>query len=215
MLTIRVRAVCKNFTFTNAIKNLQRNSLQLSNFSSTSSQKLLSPINARRVSNSKGPTFDIDNYDCVYQFRYIKHLRFLCRAKIYQTGASIAFGISSIIIHECGLIHDIELLMVTNGLMFFALIMLFAMSRLLVRVVGRIYLSKDGRTFVISHLNFFGKRRDIKMNVEEILPPSSLNELEDKIFKLKIKNLDGSMFVPVRYGNWFNKNAFLKLIKAK
>lgn len=135
--------------------------------------------------------FNPNDYKCIYQFTYINHLRIVSRMKIYQTGASIIFGISSIVMYEMEILTDMMKLAVLNGLMVFALIMLLIMSRTLVRVVGKLYISNDGKHLIVSHLNFFGKRSDAKFLVDDVLPVMSLDELKELFFRLKFKHFDG------------------------
>jgi len=51
-----------------------------------------------------------ESYDCVYEFRYIKHLRLLSRFKVYQTFFSVSFGMFSLVAFD-----DIQIILFTNG----------------------------------------------------------------------------------------------------
>jgi hypothetical protein len=162
--------------------------------------------------NQQKRTF-LQEFDCIYEFRYIKLVRLLARAKIYQTATSVALGGGSFIMFNMNMINTNEL-MAVNGLMAFALIMLYAISRETVRVVGRMYLSKDENRIMISHLNFFGKRQDFELNTEEIEPIASIDEINQTIFNLKIKNMEGHMVLSLPHAN-INKAAILKIFKIK
>jgi hypothetical protein len=96
--------------------------------------------------------------------------------------------------------------------MFLALIMLFVISRQTVRVVGRMYISDDKTKAMISHLNFFGKRRDFEINIDEIEPLSSLSELKDAYTYFKLKDTNGSMIISVPHGKIHKKDDFLKIL---
>lgn len=154
-----------------------------------------------------------DNFDCIYKFRYINHLRLFSRMKIYQTGLSVLSGVGSIILYNAQIVKELSALLYINGAMVFALIMLFVISRQTVKIIGRIYLSDDQSKVLISHLDFFGKRRDMEINLEDIESLSSIDELSEKFFKLRLKNLDGYMLVSLPLGEIYDKNAFLKLFK--
>ena len=147
-----------------------------------------------------------ESFNCVYEFRFIKHVRLLNRFKIYQTIFAVGTGIYSLIA-----IDDVKSVLVLNGAMFLALIMLFVISRQTIRVVGRIYISDDKTRVLISHLDFFGKRRDFEVNISEIEPLASFGELKEPYFYLKLKDTDGSMIVSVPYGKIHDKNGFLKI----
>jgi hypothetical protein len=51
-----------------------------------------------------------ESYDCVYEFRYIKHLRLLSRFKVYQTFFSVSFAMFSLVAFD-----DIQIILFTNG----------------------------------------------------------------------------------------------------
>jgi len=93
--------------------------------------------------------------------------------------------------YEMNMLEDVQTVVFTNLIMLFALFMLVIMSRFIVRVVGRIYVSKDGKGMIVSHLNFLGKRKDIKFSVDDVMPITTVEEMREKFFKIRFKNLDG------------------------
>jgi hypothetical protein len=156
----------------------------------------------------------LENFDCIYTFRYINQLRLMNRAKVYQTALSITFGVASIFLYDMGLITDINMTLAANASMLCALFMLLLISRQTVKVIGKMYLSKDGSTVLISHLNFWGKRRDFKLKILDIEPLASLYDLNDTIVNLRIKNADGSMYLSLTYGVNLDKDKLFKLLKG-
>lgn len=195
LLCRNLKSLTKNPNYLNIIKEFKP---KLSNSNKTQQSKLY-----------------LNEYECVYQFRYIKQLRLLSRLKIYQTGFAILFGVSSVVLYDMEILNDINQLIAINGSMIFALLMLLLISRQTVKIVGRLYLNQSQNKVLISHLNFLGKRRDMIFNLEDIQPISSLNELKDTFLKLNIKNMDGSMTLVLPYGQVFNKDGFLKVLRAK
>ena len=154
-----------------------------------------------------------ENFNCIYKFKYINHLRLFSRMKIYQTGFSVLSGFGSIILYNTQIVQDLNALLYINTAMVFALIMLFVISRQTVKIVGRIYLNDDQSKVLIAHLGFFGKRRDVLVNLNDIESFSSIDELSDTFFKIRLKNLDGYMLASLPMGEIYDKNAFLKLFK--
>ena len=152
-------------------------------------------------------------FNCVYQFRYINYLRLFSRMKIYQTGLSILSAVGSVVAYDAKWIADLNSLLYLNGAMVFAFIMLFVISRQTVKIVGRLYLSDDGTRVLVSHLNFFGKRRDIQIDLNDVEPLSSIEELGEKFLKLKLKNFDGHMIISLPLGIVYDKKSFLKVFK--
>lgn len=155
-----------------------------------------------------------NEFECILQFRYINHLRLASRLKLYQTGFSILIAAGSVIAFEMDLTKNINALLSANLCMIFALIMLLIVSKQIIRIVGRLYLSKDGKKVLVSHLNFLGKRRDFVVNIEDIQGLNSISELKDTFFKLKMNNMDGFMYMILPYSQILNKQAFLKILKA-
>lgn len=156
-----------------------------------------------------------DQFDCVYQFKFITQLRFMNRLKVYQTFISVGFGVSSIILYDMGYVKEIESMILLNGAMVFALVMMIILSRQTVRVVGRMYLSKDQNTVMISHLNFWGKRRDFQVKLDDVEAIASLGELNETLMNLKLRNMDGSMLLSVPYGKNIQQDGLFKILKIK
>ena len=152
-----------------------------------------------------------NEFSCVYEFRYIKEVRFLNRAKIYQTVLACSLGVASVVMYDFNILSDLNTILGINALMVFALVMLFIISRQTVRVVGKMYLNEDKSKVLISHLSFLGKRKDLLLDINEIRPIASISELGERISYLKLKNSEGSMMLSVPYGRIYNKKDFLKI----
>ena len=173
----------------------------------------------KSYSSTNKPTAEIVEkykgcFNCVYKFNYINHLRLFSRMKIYQTVFSTAFGLGSVVLYDMKIVDDLNYLLVANGCMLFALLMLLIISRQTVKVVGRIYLNDAKDKVILSHLNFLGKRRDVEVDLELIEPLSSLDELNESSLSLKLKNMDGQMYVSLAHGLVYDKSDFLKLFNV-
>ena len=156
-----------------------------------------------------------DLYNCVYKFNYINHIRLFSRMKIYQTMASGVSGVGSVFLYDAGYVQSYEALIFLNSSMVFALAMLFIISRQTVKVVGRIYVSDDGQKVLLSHLNFMGKRRDIELDADMIEPLSSLDELNERYMSLRLKNMDGAMYVYLASCEIYDKKKFLEVFQVQ
>ncbi len=95
-----------------------------------------------------------DTFNCVYKFKYINQLRLFSRMKIYQTVGSTLMGVASVVAYDAKIFTELNSLLMINGAMAFALVMLLIISRQTVKVVGRIYVSDNGQKVMLSHLNF-------------------------------------------------------------
>jgi len=154
-----------------------------------------------------------DTFNCVYKFKYINHLRLFSRIKIYQTAGSALLALGSALAYDAQLL-DLNSLLLINGAMVFALAMLLVISRQCVKVVGRIYVSDDGQRVLLSHLNFMGKRRDVELERGMVEPLSSLDELNESVLKLRLKGMDGCMYVPLKHGEVYDKDTFLAVFNV-
>jgi len=74
--------------------------------------------------------------------------------KIYQTVGSTLMGVASVVAYDAKIFTELNSLLMINGAMAFALVMLLIISRQTVKVVGRIYVSDNGQKVMLSHLNF-------------------------------------------------------------
>ena len=176
-------------------------------------------LTKKSYSSTNKPTADIiekykGSFNCVYKFNYINHLRLFSRMKIYQTVLSTAFGLGSVVLYDLKIVDDLSYLLVANGCMMFALLMLLIISRQTVKVVGRIYLNDAKDKVILSHLNFLGKRRDMEVDLDLIEPLSSLDELNESFLSLKLKNMEGQMYVSLAHGLVYDKSDFLKLFNV-
>merc|ERR1711874_88127 len=98
-----------------------------------------------------------------------------------------------------------------TGVAVFAVVMLGVAGELSRKVVGILYFSPDHKQVVISHLSFFGGRKDVCLDVKDIIPLSETSEdSEDVFWKVYTYSNPGSpsFFIPPRYGGLRDKKAF-------
>lgn len=197
------------------LKKVLLNSLKSAQYMKQSLRTITISINVSKQLDNKQiiETKYKENYNCIYKFNYINHLRLFSRMKIYQTGLSVLSSFASVILYNTKIVQDLTSLLYINGAMVFSLIMLFVISRQTVKLVGRIYLSDDKSKVLISHLDFFGKRRDMAIDLDDIESLSTIDELSEKFVKLRLKNSDGHMLISLPLGNVYDRDGFLKLFK--
>ena len=107
----------------------------------------------------------------IYRFPKIVLIRALSRLKIFQTG----FTVSLIPAMWYAYVERfVELDSVVNGLGLssFAMFMLYVMSGYFRRIIGLICVSEDEQILRVSHLTFWGKRYDLYINTNNIVPLS-------------------------------------------
>ncbi len=143
-----------------------------------------------------------------YSFPHMRGMRTLSRMKLYQTGFTIfaipCMGYS----YAVGTASLLQLEMVL-GVATFAGIMLYVMSFYFMRVAGYLSLSSDRQTLRVSHLSFWGKKRETYIPMESIVPLSDLPDKPgDAYVKLARYDSKDIFFYTLRYGQLRNKSMF-------
>ena len=91
----------------------------------------------------------------------------------------------------------------------FASFMLWVISRACMRVAGYLSLSLDGSTLRVSHLDFWGKRKDSFIPVEEVMPLGDTAEtINDTYMKLIQHDSKDVYYYSLRYGRLKDRDAF-------
>ena len=77
------------------------------------------------------------------------------------------------------------------------------------RVAGYLSLSLDGSTLRVSHLDFWGKRKDSYIPVEEVMPLGDTAEtINDTYMKLIQHDAKDVYYYSLRYGRLKDRDAF-------
>lgn len=108
-------------------------------------------------------------YTNIYKFPYIVHARVFSRLKIAQTIFTVALiptmGLAVWMDYAPTTVFEYSLSIAS-----FACIMLYVISYYLRRLIGIIALNGTGDTIKVSHLNFWGRREDFYVPVEQVIP---------------------------------------------
>jgi hypothetical protein len=159
----------------------------------------------------KKPQF-LDDYHCVYEMKYIRHLKLINRSQIYLTSLATLMALGSLYGYETKKIESVSSILVANGFMYFTMGMLFLVSKQSSRFVGRMYISKDKERVVISHLSIVGKRKNIEVPLDKIQPFDSSDELKDVFIKLRFTNVKDFMYISMGLAKIHDKENFLKIL---
>ncbi|XP_076062993.1 transmembrane protein 186 [Oratosquilla oratoria] len=110
-----------------------------------------------------------ENYELIYRFPYIVPARAICRLKIYQTALTIStLPVALLMAYQD--ILDMSMVFAVGGVSVLAGGMLYIMGELFRRLVGHIYLNHEQDKIKVSHLTFWGRRHDIYMSVNDVVP---------------------------------------------
>eukprot|EP00088_Acartia_fossae_P055561 TRINITY_DN6447_c0_g1_i6.p1 TRINITY_DN6447_c0_g1~~TRINITY_DN6447_c0_g1_i6.p1 ORF type:complete len:274 (-),score=15.90 TRINITY_DN6447_c0_g1_i6:384-1205(-) len=136
----------------------------------------------------------------VFRFPYIVPMYIACRMKIYQTiltalAVPTAAGLTS-----TGVLSPSAFGFIT-GYSVIATGTLFIFGEIFRRTIGFIYLSPDKAEIIISHMNWWGKREDIRCLICDIVPPEDINEeVSDYFFRVKFFDSADFYLMSTKFG---------------
>lgn len=152
------------------------------------------------------------DFKVIYRFPYIRFVRFITRIKLYQTGLTV-FAIPPTVYAYASGIVGLNSCMATVSVGLFASVMLIIMSNFLQRFIGLLAVSDSLLVARLSHLTFFGKRRDVFVPCEDIVPWSDVSENANDMY-LKVRrysNPQDVYFLSLRFGHIENMRELQKL----
>lgn len=168
-------------------------------------QSLFYPFYAARCYCSQ-PRKVSEEFKPVYKLPYIVHARFLCKLKLYQTvvvlgltGASVATQVE---------------LFTPLAICSLALGMLGVMGEFFRKLVGIMYVNPKTDEVTISHLNFWGNRKDVTCRIVDIIPPTDIGEnLSDAYVKLTfVDKANYHLYLSVKFGQVLDQEQFCRVI---
>uniref|UniRef100_A0A8C7MJ59 Transmembrane protein 186 n=1 Tax=Oncorhynchus kisutch TaxID=8019 RepID=A0A8C7MJ59_ONCKI len=129
-------------------------------------------------------------YNLIYSLPHIKLLRAVSRLKLIQTGITIY----------------------STGIAAFAAVMLFSASHYLRRVVGMMYLDESQTTLKVSHLTFWGRRKDVYLPVTDVMTLGDTGDsIGETILRLKRYSSSETLYFSTRLGRVVDRQAFEKV----
>eukprot|EP00057_Strongylocentrotus_purpuratus_P034754 XP_796429.1 PREDICTED: transmembrane protein 186-like [Strongylocentrotus purpuratus] len=190
------------------ITKFGRNALQSKNILCLAQQRFQSTVRGNESRDKVADGQEKSEYKPFYRLPYIVGLRILSRVKIAQTCFTLAILPPLYYYHEAGMVSTWQL-QLSIGTATFALFMLYTMSFFLRRVVGAMYLHRDGDVLKVSHLTFWGSRRDTVLPVMDVIPLSEgSNKAEDVLMKLERYTTKDILYFTLRFGRVIDVEVF-------
>ncbi|KAL2086944.1 hypothetical protein ACEWY4_018003 [Coilia grayii] len=150
-------------------------------------------------------------YTLIYALPSITLLRALSKLKIIQTGITIVILPPIYYFYFQGMV-SLELVDYSSAIALFAVAMLYTVSYFAGRVVGRMYLDSSGTTLKVSHLTFWGARKDLYMPVTDVVPLADAGDKPDEaILSFKRYSTEQKMYLSTRFGRVVDQNGFEKV----
>ncbi|KFP75798.1 Transmembrane protein 186, partial [Apaloderma vittatum] len=153
----------------------------------------------------------LGEFTLVYRFPWIKYCRVLSRLKLLQTATTTLLLPPICYLYLQDQVSQ-SVLCYTTGVACFAGAMLYGMSYFFRRIIGLIYLSETGCTVKVSHLTFWGRRKDIYCPVEAVV---TLDETGDSkgelLLQFKRYNSTDILYFTTRFGQIVDRQKFTQI----
>ncbi|XP_072527918.1 transmembrane protein 186 [Salminus brasiliensis] len=150
-------------------------------------------------------------FSLIYAFPAIKALRAVSRLKLMQTGITAALLPTVSYFYLQGQASGAQLTYAT-GIAAFAAVMLYVMSHYIRRVVGMMYLDSTQTILKVSHLTFWGHRRDMYLPVADVKTVADTGDVQGEvILQLKQFGCSDTLYFSLRFGRVVDRQGFEKV----
>ena len=162
---------------------------------------------------------DINNssdWVTIYKFNQIKTAKFMCKVKMYQTGLTVLFASSSIYAYFDAS-SNLEGCLNTTAICAFACVMLYIFGNIFNKMIGFAYVSRqdeERKWIKLSHLTFWGRRRNVKMPLEDLLPLPS-DSSTTTLYQVMYQHSDPKIrfILPLRFATIYDPQEFERCFK--
>ena len=159
---------------------------------------------------------NLSDWVAIYKFNQIKTAKFMCKVKMYQTGLTVLFASSSIHAYF-NASSDLEGCLNTTAICAFACVMLYIFGNIFNKMIGFAYISRqdeEKKWIKLSHLTFWGRRRNIKIPVEDLLPLPS-DSSTATLYQVMYLHSDPQIrfILPLRFATIYDPQEFQRCFK--
>lgn len=163
------------------------------------------------LSQEKPASTNTTQWIRVYHLPSIRVVRLICRLKLYQTGATIAMIPYVMYLYNIGQV-TVGNVQATMGIATFACFMLAVLSHYFQRCVGRIGFNPVSEEVEISTLNFWGKRHNAVLPLEDIVPFSELPDNPTDVYMvLRRYSSKQTAYLSLKHGYIIDSESFRKI----
>lgn len=156
----------------------------------------------RCCSSQPRPQTSSDEFIPVYRLPLIVGARAICRLKLYQSAA-----VAGLTGYSLACDADLTLPLVLSAV---SLAMLGIMGEFFRRLVGLLYVNPAKNQVKIAHLTFWGNRKEVIVNINDIVPISDSKDRYSDVF-VKINFYEKSLspfYMSIYYGQICDKDLF-------
>uniref|UniRef100_A0A3P9ALV8 Transmembrane protein 186 n=2 Tax=Esox lucius TaxID=8010 RepID=A0A3P9ALV8_ESOLU len=150
-------------------------------------------------------------YNLIYSLPHMKILRTVSRLKLLQTGITMVVLPPVFYMYLHG---DASYFLVTysTGIAAFAAVMLYTASYYLRRVIGKMYLDESQTMLKVSHMTFWGRRKDEYLQVTDVMTLGDTGDSAvEPILKLKRYSSSETLYFSIKLGRVVDRQAFEKV----
>lgn len=153
-----------------------------------------------------------DNVSLLYRFNHISTASTITKVKIFQTVLVIAAVPYLYGYYLSGVVSYLKF-MSSVGIMTFSTAMLYVLGGSISKIICVMKYNKDTDEVLISHLTFWGRRRDVSIPVSNIVPVSDSGEnVTDTFIKVNTFDNSESFVIPLKDATEQEKEAVLAII---
>lgn len=151
---------------------------------------------------------DVNKFQLIYKFPGIRMCKAVSRLKILQTMLTIMVLPPIYYYYLQGQVAEFVVFYFT-GISVFAGAMLYSLTYYLQRIIGMIYINQVATTLKISHLTFWGKRKDIFLPVEDVKALSETGDQKGEVlFQVRRYSSPDILYITTRFGQIVDKEKF-------
>ncbi|KAG8191156.1 hypothetical protein JTE90_016669 [Oedothorax gibbosus] len=190
------------------LKHINTANILLKNARTCLTRPLSSTSPLRKISPDLKTTNEAKAWKRIYYFPYIELAAFLNRFKLYQTTFTVVAIPVSVAMYNYGTM-DLDTVGIVTGCAVLASTTLFLMSGYFRRLIGIIAISEDEKTVKISHLTFWGRRNDVSVPSEDIIPLGDGDcNANDVYVKVRRYSSAESLYLTLKFGKIMDISKF-------
>lgn len=147
----------------------------------------------------------------IYCQPHMRLLRAVSRLKLLQTSITVLLLPPLLLLHLQG---SVSLFVVgySSSVALLAAVMLYTVSHFLRRVVGAMYLDGSQRTLKVSHLTFWGRRRDVLLPLDDVMTVGDSGDSPGEIIlRLRTYSSSHTFYFSTRLGRVVDTPGFHKV----
>uniref|UniRef100_A0A8C5Q1T0 Transmembrane protein 186 n=1 Tax=Leptobrachium leishanense TaxID=445787 RepID=A0A8C5Q1T0_9ANUR len=151
-----------------------------------------------------------EHFSLIYKMKGIEFCRALSRIKILQTTLTVVFLPPVYYYYMQGQVTYL-CIQYCSATAIFACTMLYCLSYYLQRIIGMIYLNDTGTIVKVSHLTFWGKRKDIFIPVTDVKSLEETGDHQQEVLRQFKRYSTPDVLYFTRFGCILDKKKFAVL----